>query len=406
MVGMRQGFFSSRYMVKEEEMPKTPLCGKCGLYKHCISPKMKPTGKGERRVLIVAEAPGKNEDEQGKQLVGNSGQYLMDLLLRFGVNMRRDCWLTNAIICRPEDNRTPDDKEIQYCRPNLFNTIQELQPEIIIPLGGTAVKSLIGGIWKEDIGAIGRWVGWQIPCQKPNAWICPTYHPAFLLRGKDPMTEMYMTHHLKEAFKLSGRPWKKVPDWKSKVHIEYDPNHAARLLLEWSKGAVDLAFDYETNCLKPDDLYARIVSCSVCFDGKHTMAFPWRGEVIQQMSELLRGPLNKIASNLKFEERWTRAVLGHPVRNWHWDTILAAHIEDNRPDITGLKFQSFVRLGFESYDQHIKPYLKAKGNTKVNTIDKCDMKELLLYNGLDSLLEYKLYQKQKVFYKATGNQDQ
>ena len=106
----------------------------------------------------------------------------------------------------------------------------------------------------------------------------------------------------------------------------------------------------------------------------------------------------KIAQNLKFEDRWTRVKLGHPVRNWLWDTMLAAHVLDYRRGITSLEFQAFVQLGVQLYDKHIKPYLKSVGQSRFNRIKELDLKDLLLYNGMDSLLTYKIAMKQmKVF---------
>jgi hypothetical protein len=74
--------------------------------------------------------------------------------------------------------------------------------------------------------------------------------------------------------------------------------------------------------------------------------------------------------------------------------MLAAHALDNRPGITSLKFQVFAMLGMGSYDDHIKPFLKTKGKLRLNHIDEIDERDLLLYNGLDSLYEYKLAQLQ------------
>ena len=150
-----------------------PRCGACGIYRQCKSPKMPVSGQGKQGVLIVGEAPGAVEDEQGKPFVGESGQLLRETLERLDVNVDRDCWVTNSLICRPPKNRTPTDKEIDYCRPNLINTIEEVQPKTIVLLGAVPVKSLIGWLWREQVGALGRWIGWRIPCQKLNAWICP-----------------------------------------------------------------------------------------------------------------------------------------------------------------------------------------------------------------------------------------
>ena len=71
--------------------------------------------------------------------------------------------------------------------------------------------------------------------------------------------------------------------------------------------------------------------------------------------------------------------------------MLAAHVLDNRPGTTGLKFQAFVLLGQKSYNDHIEPLLETKSKkTHINRIHEIDMDDLLFYNGLDSLLEYKV----------------
>jgi len=110
---------------------------------------------------------------------------------------------------------------------------------------------------------------------------------------------------------------------------------------------------------------------------------------------LLKSSIGKIASNLKFEERWTRYFLKHRVRNWDWDTMLAAHVLNNATGITGLKFQAFVQLGQSQYDKHIEPYLKSSKGQHLNRIREIPLKDLLVYNGMDSFLEIKLATLQK-----------
>lgn len=392
---MREGFFTDSAWQKAAPTESLiPQCGACKLYKGCNSPKMEPSGKGKRRILIVAEAPGADEDDQGIQLIGRAGQFLEEAIDDIGGNMRRDCILTNAIICRPPNNATPTNAQIRYCRPNLTKTIEQYEPEIIIPLGATAIKSLLGGIWKEKVGGIARWVGFQIPCQKPNVWICPNWHPSYLVReGGNDVLELWFKRYLAAAFSLNRRPWDMVPDYRSKVNIITRVSDAADNITMTPKD-VPVAFDYETNMLKPDSDQAQIVSCSMSI-GSETMAFPWTGDVIKAMRSFLRGNNPKIASNMKFEDRWTRRFFGRGARNWWWDTMLAAHVLDNREGITGLKFQSFVRLGAPSYDDYIKPFLKSKTSYTPNRIWEADLNELLLYNGLDSLLEWKVAMSQR-----------
>lgn len=406
---MPQGFFSeSVWLRNKEPLSLVPLCGKCGLDKQCNSPKMPVSGAGRRRILIVAEAPGENEDDKGIQLVGNAGNELIRILHKIGINMRKDCWLTNALICRPKDadgkNRKPTNHEIDYCRPNLARTIQEYQPDIIVPLGEPAVRSLIPLAWKEgEVDDITTWVGWQIPCHKLNTWICPTYHPSFLLRGDDdsrdpnPVKELLVTKHLRAMETLSGKPYPEgPPDYKSKVSICHDVDRAAATVATMMAFGRPLAFDYETTMLKPDSDAAAILCCSVS-DGNTSVAFPWRGSVIEQMKIFFRSSVPKIAANIRFEDRWTRKKVGVIVRNWFWDTVLGAHWMDPRGGICSLKFQGFVQLGVEDYDSHIDPMKKGKGGggNALNRMKEVDINDMLLYCGLDSLYEWIIAHKQR-----------
>src|ERR1700744_4717739 len=176
-------FFDTMHLAGDKPLPTLPKCGQCGLYKRCKSPKMRPTGRGVLKVLFVGEAPGEKEDEKGVQFVGKAGQLLRSVMDELKVELD-DCWKTNAVICRPPGNAM-DALYIESCRANLFNTINELQPNVIIPMGHSAVSGLLPMEWTEEIGQVERWVGWTIPSTLFNAWVCPTYHPSFILRLND-----------------------------------------------------------------------------------------------------------------------------------------------------------------------------------------------------------------------------
>jgi len=392
---MKKGFFSSSSFQTKDRIPTTAQCGLCGLYKHCLSPKMPPTGKGKKKILFVAEAPGEQEDKKNIQLIGRAGQLLRRYLRKMDVDLDKDCWKTNAVICRREENKTPDDNMIAACRPNLIKTIKQFQPNVIILLGKVAIKSLIPILWKDDDGIVSKWGGYQIPCHNPNAWIAPTFHPSYILRRNDKVLNRLFEKHLRMGIKKSkSKPWKNVPNYKNQVEIIMNPIQAVQEIRKMINKGGPIAFDYETNCLKPEEGGTKIVSCSICWRGKKTIAFPWQDEVRLEMKQLLKSSMPKIASNIKFEDRWTRVKMGIPVKNWWWDTMIAAHVLDNSPKVTSIKFQSFVLLGAESYDDHISPYLKSTKNSKFNRIHEIDLQDLLLYNGLDSLLEFRVARKQ------------
>jgi len=389
---MRKAFFSKSEMGMSDKLQENRVakCGLCKLYKKCLSPCMKPHGKGQKKILFIAEAPGKEEDEQGLELVGESGQMLRYVLDNHGVDFDRDCRRTNAVTCRPPFNDKPKTEQIEACRPNIVKEIMTFKPNVIILLGGVAVESLIGMLYKDrerDL-KIGQWASFQIPCQRLNAWICPTYHPAYLLRQGNKALNRLFVRDIKRAIRLKSKPFREVPDYKSQIEILTNPSKAARLLKVIAKDFDNkrnkITYDYESNCLKPEREKAEIVTCSVCVNNLETISFPFADIVKEPFFKMVRNRARKIAQNIKFESRWTRYAFGKDANNWYWDTMVTAHILDSRPGVTSLNFQAFTKLGLPIYDEHIAPYLKQKGKSPYNRIHELDMRDLLLYGGLDS----------------------
>lgn len=345
---------------------------------------MKPFGEGKKQVLVIGEAPGQREDEQGRPFIGKAGQFLRNTLGEIGVELDEDCWTTNSLICRPPDNKTPDIKQIGYCRPNLLNALAKFKPRVVVTLGRSALVSVLTSYWKE-IDTLERWIGWRIPLQAH--WLCPTYHPSFLLRMKNQLMDRRFKEDLERAFAIERDP-PVQPEWDKKIEVLYNDEEICDTLRDFARNDW-FAFDYETNCLKPEYPKAQIVACSMS-NGERTIAYPWEGNAIAVTGETLasKHPA-KIASNLKFEEKWTRKTFGHGVRNWGWDTMIAAHCLDNRTDICSIKFQAFVKLGVPSYSSHIAPFLSSSGGW-YNRIHHLETVQLLKYCGMDSLLEYQI----------------
>ena len=383
---MKKGFFSTSQLSSVKSQSTIPRCGLCGLHRTCLTPRMKPTGKGKRGILFIAEAPGKEEDKKGIQLIGEAGQYLRKVLRSCNVDLEEDSWKTNAIICRPPGNATPTDDMIRACRPNVIKAVKKFNPTTIVLLGKTAVESVIPALWKDRIENLDQWVGWDIPSQEYNAWICPTYHPAFLIRNPGIIYERLFKQHIRRAVKHTRRPWKEVPKWQDEVDVIYRPSDAALRLRDTLKGS-SFTWDLEANCLKPETEGSEIISCAVC-DDKGTFAFPWTGVTLDVMAKLLKSSrIKKIAANVKFEHRWILRKCQFAVKGWYFDTMLGAHVLDNRPKITSVKFQSFVLLGQPSYNDQIEPYLKSKGKVGLNRIRQLDLKDVLVYNGMDAKVE-------------------
>lgn len=341
--------------------------------------------------MVVGEAPGKTEDEEGIPFVGPAGSFLRDTLREIRVRLDRDAWITNALICKPPKNRTPDIKQIGYCRPNLLNAIHTYQPKVIVTLGKSALTSVLAGHWKGDIGAMERWTGWQIPLEQH--WVCPTWHPAFLLRMRNPMMDRLFLSHLKRAFSATLPAPPKQEDLVSRVEILYEERDIYEAVRDIDQAGGWAAVDYETNCIKPDWHDAKIYSCAIS-NGKRTISFPWYGRdnkaMIAVRMFLRSRNTRKISSNMKMEERWTLKEFGHGVSRWGWDTMLASHCLDNRSGICSLKFQAFVRMGVPSYNEHVQPFLMNGNDSPYNRIAEIDTGMLLRYGGIDALLEYRL----------------
>lgn len=377
-----------------------PECGKCNLFRTCRTPKLPITGNGQRKILIIGEHSTENTDGSETLFDHESRKQLEESLAKFGVDLSNDCWLTAAAICSPGYGKKLNVKAVDYCRANVIKAITELQPTTIILLGPLAVKSVLAWLWKEDVGNPSRWDGWLIPSQRLNAWVCATWHPAYLLRTdygnqkQNDLRRLFFEKHLQAAFQLEGRPWKRIPDYKKQIQKVYCDDEAAAIVHAIMQENLPTAFDYETDRLKPEPDDSRIVCCAVS-NGRTTVAYPWIGKAVDATKALLVSDVPKIASNAQFEHRWTGKHLGIEVNNWYWDTMIAAHVMDNRPSISGLKFQAFVLLGAESYDDKIKPFLRAKSSNEANRVTEVDLGQLLEYCGHDALLEVKVAKIQK-----------
>lgn len=380
-----------------------PQCGACGLHRSCKSPKIPVQGAGRRKILVVGEHPTKEEDNSGDLFSTAVGQHLWETLARHGVG-RDDCWVTSALRCRvPAKEKFPD-KAVSYCRPYLVQALTELKPEVILLLGYRAVQSCVGWLWKEDVGGrLERWVGHQAPVQSINAWVCPTWHPADLFydggrEGKlADSKKLFFDRHVAAAAQLEGRPWSTPPDWRKRVEVVTDVHRAAAVLDEFTTAGGRIAWDIETTTLKPDGPHAEIYCCAVCWEGKRTIAYPWHGAAVEATERLLRSPVRKIGYNMTFESRWLKAKRGFWVKDWVWDGMLAAHTLDSRSGVSGLKFQAFVRLGQDVYNDRVEPYLFSKkdaGDNAPNRIREAPLHEVLLYCGMDALLEWKVAIKQ------------
>lgn len=388
------GFFSE----SELRQGSLPDCGGCGLYRKCESPKMEPAGDGKRSVLFVGDFPNRHEDNSGVLFSGNGGEYLREVLDDLDIDLD-DCWVTNSIICHPVGNAIKD-LHVQACRPSLTKTIGDLNPQVIIPLGDWAFRSLMPKMVTKFGATMAKWRGFTIPYWDLDAWVCPTYSPNFVLRFEDdPAMDLIFRQDIEQAVGREDWPRYDCPtieSFRSQINIVMDEDEARARLEHLANRTGMLAWDYETTCLKPETPGAEIVSCAFCLDGEDTWACLMPDSLLPSLSKVLKSPdLEKVASNLKFEDRWTQKFLGHRVNRWGFDTMLAAHYIDNRQGVCSVKFQAACLLGIDPWDEGVEPYIKSKKQGGLNRMKEVSVRDLLMYNGLDALIEYKVMEKQK-----------
>ena len=134
-------------------------------------------------LMFIGEAPGEEEDRQGKPFVGASGHLFDQMLKSIGID-RADVYISNILFWRPPGNRTPTDAEIASCVPFVERHIALIKPKILVLMGGVAAKALLRT--KDGITRLrGRWTYYIPPPESgPDEPIpcLPIYHPAYLLR--------------------------------------------------------------------------------------------------------------------------------------------------------------------------------------------------------------------------------
>ena len=149
----------------------------CELYKSSTN-MVFSDGNPKSKIMLIGEAPGHDEDIQGKPFVGRSGKLLDKMLEAIELN-REKVYIANIIPWRPPNNRRPSDEEIETCLPFIKKHIELINPKVLMLLGSTATFALLKNT--EGITKIrGKWV--DLNFNTISVPTLPTFHPAFLLR--------------------------------------------------------------------------------------------------------------------------------------------------------------------------------------------------------------------------------
>jgi uracil-DNA glycosylase family 4 len=178
-------------------------CRKCQLGSARRNP-VPGEGNPRARIMFVGEAPGADEDAQGRPFVGRAGQLLDKIIAACGLR-REEVFIGNILKCRPPDNRDPRPEEIISCLPYLQRQIEAIEPDVIVALGGHAAKTLLNtarpigqlrGQFHEYCSGIGR----------PPIKLMATFHPAYLLRNYSEQNRHYVWEDMKKVLAELGLP--------------------------------------------------------------------------------------------------------------------------------------------------------------------------------------------------------
>jgi len=319
-----------------------PSCEVCSL-----SDQKKVWGEGKTGgIVIVGEAPGRDEAREGRPFVGQSGKLLKTVLDLVGIE---DYYITNSVLCRTPGNRDPSANELRCCSERLFSEVKAAQPSKILLLGSIATGQFLGKPVRKCRGAYKEWNG--IP-------VIATFHPAAVLYSPSAYRDFY-----RDIEKLLREPKSTdfVPEYKV-LNLE----ESLTYLSERCERGGKLALDIETSSFYPHLDYFICVGMS--HDGKTTyiiendvMLNPTIATLLEKASERCK----VVCHNGDFETRWLLHKFGIKLKI-EFDTILAHHAIDERSadEEFGMEAHSLKVLGghyldLPEWEDEMLPY---KGN--------------------------------------------
>jgi len=389
-------------------------CDVCPLknnWDRLTTPKMRPTGRLENpKILVIGEAPGEQEDFEGRQFIGRSGQLLRGAL-RDHIDTDRIAF-DNILACRPPANRNPTEFEMECCRSRLIKNIQMMNPTLIMTYGAIPLKFFTG---KDMIFA---WRGRVMPISFDNMnnyWIAFNLHPSFVIRqggqwgGGEQIDRKFMhtfeLDHKKinEFLQDPPEPFVHKGNYRDNITI-FDGSDESQLadldkrLKRFSKRRARYAIDIETTALSPFARNYTLLSCAIgTYDD--TVAFVvdhprgWesaraRRKVKRMMYRFLMNESIKEAHHAKFEMIHLSHMFDKEVvLDAKWDDTAAMSVAlDERPGKKGagmssLDILTLLHFGFE---------LKNQSDVDRKNLLAAPIPELLYYNGMDTKYEHLL----------------
>ncbi len=327
-------------------------------------PCAKPEGDPAAKVALLGEAPGAEEARAGRPFVGQSGRLLDTVLARLGQS-RDDLWITNTVLCRPPENRTPTPQELECCSARLLGELCDKKR--IVTLGATALNALspsrIGILRRRGIPV--RWIG-HLDGKPPRVWssiLIPTIHPAYVLRNGTSLTEL--ERDLQKAFERVLRVETTQNDVE--LRVPKDREEASTFLRKLGNYEA-IAVDLETTGLDP--FADEIVLLAICGEPGVAYLFPadlftpkTKGDsrdpayALRDQLTFTLSRTTTVGHNAKFDSKFLAEQWGV---DWFptFDTMLAHYCLDERQGTHGLKQLATDLLHAPPYADDLKPFVK------------------------------------------------
>lgn len=372
--------------------PRQNCPEKCPRKDLCINhPKIQGVGPSSARIMLVGEAPGQDEDEEGVPFVGVSGQLLNQVLQQTGID-RNEIYITNAVKCAtPDENTKPTKKEINLCRDYLVSEIAKVKPKIIVCLGAVALEAVLkrAGITKLKNNVLFS--------EEFNAKVIPVWHPAYILRN--PLEESSLIAGFELVKKeLSSDKILQKDDVKTKYADVSKHPEKINLLLDKLEATEEFVIDLETTSLTPS------VAKIICF------AFSWgvglgitvrydalSKDQLDRLREILLSKKTKIGHNIKYDIQVLRAN-GIKIRGPYFDTMTALSLINENMKEKGLDACVLTYTNMGEYWIEVEDYKKEysrkhKIKKESFSYDLLPYYMLSLYAQKDADATYRLYKK-------------
>lgn len=327
-----------------------PICSACTLHSECIHPCITYDGPENAQVLFLGEAPGAEEDRQGKPFIGPSGSLLRDLASEVSEGILYG--FDNVVRCRPGNNRSPLQEEIDACSYITTSTIESLPLKAIICVGGISAK-FMKGIKVEDPYSILSGRGEIF--HRNRILVMPIIHPSFILRNLDqPIYLYWLREDVERTFasvsgKLHIQTFKCLENPETIIVEDGDAESALYRAIAESSA---VTYDFETIGTKLHRNSFKVVSLGICTNADMSKAYVipgHRADVVRRAVQLWHSK-TVYAHNMKFDENVLRrmgvAIPDDVVRE---DTILMSYATCAETGLHSLKQLAKDKLFWSDY---------------------------------------------------------